>query len=303
MTLRYHSLNEEVKRVFGKRIDRITVNAHMTCPNIDGKKAKGGCTFCSDASYEGLTLLKERVGIQSQIDNGMAYVRQRYPSTQFFVYFQNGTNTYDHPDKLRAYFNQALSYKDVVGVFLATRPDCLSDEVIEVLDELNSKTYLWVEQGIPSHKNEINKKLNRAHTVEDFVNSSERLSKKSIRNCAHIMIGLPGENTEDNIEKARFISALPVQGVKIHNLVVFKDTVLEKQYKAGLYEPLTLDDYTSQCVDFLEYLRRDIVVMRLNAHGPRRVTIAPDWSVNKWEAINSIHKEMERRDTYQGRFV
>lgn len=301
--LRYRAFHQAIKDHFGERVDRITVNAGMTCPNIDGSKARHGCTFCQDASYTGLSLHEQNQtpAIRAQVEQGMRYVQERYPSRKFFAYFQNGTNTYESVDRLRKFYEEALSFPEVVGLFLSTRPDCVGPEVLDLLEEINQKTYLWVELGMPSHKEEVNRRLNRAHTNEDYEQAVVNLDDRKIRVCAHTILGLPGETGEEMAQKARYYSQHPIQGIKIHNLVVFKDTALAQQYQADRFHPFSLEDYTSQCIDFLEHLRPDILIQRLNAHGPRRETVAPEWSINKWNAINAIHSELERRDTWQGK--
>ncbi len=296
---RYRSLNQEIKRLFNQRIDRVTVNGGFTCPNIDGTKAKGGCTFCQDASYEGLTLVKQS-SVSDQIIKGMAYLKERNKTQSYFVYFQNGTNTYAPLERLKSLYHEALAFPQVKGLFIATRPDCLASDIIEFLAELNKKTYLWVELGLSSHRNDRNDFLNRAHTVEECVDAAKNLNAHGINTCIHIMNGLPGETHDEIIEKAHFLNDLPIQGVKIHNLVVFKKTVMEKQFREGKFTLQSQEEYVNQTVDFLENLRPDIIVHRLNAHGPRRLTVAPEWSINKWETINGIHTEMERRNCLQG---
>ncbi len=300
MTQRYRVFFKEIQKNFGERIFKITVNAGLTCPNVDGTKAKGGCTFCQESSYTGLTF-QPGDSIQKQISSGMEYVKKRHKTAAFFVYFQNGTNTYAPLDRLKTIYETPFLFEDIKGMMIATRPDCLEKEVVDYLGELNQRTWLWVELGLQSHRNDILKKINRAHTVEDFVKASHELAEKKIKTSAHVILGLPGEEPSDSRSKACFLNTLPISAVKIHNLVVFKNTVLEKQFRQGLYDPLTLDDFTDQCIAFLEHLRPDILIQRINAHGPRDQTIAPDWSVNKWAALNSIHLEMEKRDSWQGK--
>jgi radical SAM protein (TIGR01212 family) len=303
MTQRYLSFNSEIKKVFGARVDRITLNAGLTCPNIDGFKAKGGCAFCQDASYWGLTIKNDSqpASIRDQIFKGMDYLKTRYPSKNFFAYFQNGTNTYAPVETLRKFYEEALSVPEIVGLFISTRPDCVGNEVCDLLEELHQKTYLWVELGMPSHRQDQNKRLNRAHTVEDFNSAVERLSTRGIRTCAHVILGLPGEKPEEMAERAQFFNQSAICGIKIHNLVVFNETVLARWYRDQQYVPLTLEDYSQRCVDFLENLRPDILIHRLIAHGPRHVTVAPEWSINKMATLNAVHAELERRDTWQGK--
>ncbi|MBX7149127.1 TIGR01212 family radical SAM protein, partial [bacterium] len=301
--MRYHAFHEYIKKKYGHRIDRITVNAGMTCPNIDGTKARGGCTFCSDASYEGLTIKEDIPSIAQQIKKGRDYLKSRYPSTRFYVYFQNGTNTYASIPKLKDYYTAALRYPEVVGIMISTRPDCMTDDIVTLLQEFNAQTDVWVELGMPSHREDVNRRLNRAHTNDDFAQAVKKLHAAGIKTCAHVIMGLPGETFEDSKEKALFMNNFPIDAIKIHNMVVFKDTALEKIYASGHYQPLDLQEYTQIAVDFLEHLRPDIVIQRLVAHGPRRLTVAPEWSVNKWNALNAIHAELERLDTWQGKKI
>lgn len=300
MTERYRPFFKEIEKKFGERIFKVTVNGGFTCPNVDGTKSKGGCTFCQESSYTGLTFQKGD-SIRNQILAGMEYVRKRHKTASFFVYFQNGTNTYAPINRLKEIYETPFLFDRIKGVMIATRPDCLEKEVLDYLGELNERTYLWVELGLQSHRNDVLKKINRAHTAEDFAKTAEALAGRKIRTSAHIILGLPGEQPEDSRAKALFLNELPISAVKIHNLVVFKNTVLEKQFHQGFYQPLTLEDFTNQCIDFLEHLRPDILIQRINAHGPRDQTVAPEWSINKWSAINSIHSEMDKRDSWQGK--
>lgn len=300
MTNRYLSLNAEIRKRFGQRVNRITINAGLTCPNIDGNRARGGCTFCQDASYFGASY-KEGASVRQQIENGIAYLRKRYGGEDCFAYFQNGTNTYADVATLKSLYDEALSFRKIRGLFIATRPDCLPTDVVDLLAEISQRTYLWVEVGMPSHRDDRNRALNRAHTVAEFEESLDRLVSRGLRVCAHVILGLPDEDRDEILEKASYFARVPIAGIKIHNLVVFRDTTLEKQYLQGKYQPLELAEYASLCTDFLEHLRSDIVIHRLNAHGPRNLTVAPEWSVNKLTTLNAVHAELERRDTWQGK--
>lgn len=297
---RYRSFHREVKKTFGERIFRVTVNTGLTCPNIDGTRASGGCAFCQSASYLGASF-QEGLSVTEQLRTGMEYVRTRHQTARFFAYFQNGTNTHAPVPVLRRIYDQTLADSDIVGLMIGTRPDCLGPEVLDLLEELNARTYLWLELGLQSHRNDVLQRINRAHTAEEFEEGVKNLNKRKIRVCAHVMLGLPGESGADTVDKACFINGLPVSGIKIHNLVVFKKTLLEKQYREGTVALHDLKTYASECVDFLEHLRPDITVQRLNAHGPREITVAPKWSINKMATMNAIHDELEKRDAWQGK--
>lgn len=300
MKERYRTFHQDIKKVFGGRVDRITLNAGLNCPNIDGTKSFDGCIFCQNISYLGASF-SEGLSLKQQITCSMAYVRKRHRSTGFFAYFQNGTNTYAPANVLRRLYDEVLSFSEIVGLFIATRPDCLDADILKLLEEYNKKTYLWVELGIPSHRDDRNERLNRSHTVSDFKKAVNNLHQRNIKTCAQTILGLSGETEEEIVEKSEFFNEVPINGIKIHNLVVFKDTKLEREYREEKYKPLTLKKYASWCVDFLEHLRPDIVVQRLNAHGPRNITVAPDWSINKMATVNAVHDELERRDTWQGK--
>ena len=297
---RYRAFYREVQKTFGERIFRVTINTGLTCPNVDGTRARGGCTFCQDVSYFGASF-HEGLSVKEQLQTGMEYVRTRHQTARFFAYFQNGTNTYAPVSVLRKIYDQTLADSHIVGLMIGTRPDCLGPEVLDFLEELNKRTYLWLELGLQSHKNDVLKRINRAHTIGEFETAAANLDKRKIRTCAHVILGLPGESNADTVDKARFVNKLPVAGIKIHNLVVFKNTVLARHYREGQVPLQNLKEYAEACVDFLEHLRPDITVQRLNAHGPREITEAPEWSINKMATMNAIHDELERRDAWQGK--
>lgn len=296
----YLSFNEVLKQKFGERVYRVTLNSGLSCPNIDGTKAKGGCYFCND-DYLLAKSWHKRQELQAQLDYGVQYIQERHGANKYLAYFQNGTNTHASVPFLRPLFEEAIRYTGVVGLAVSTRPDSLPEDVLDLLSELNEKTYLWVELGLQSAQNHILEKINRAHTIEEFSIAAEKLAKRNILNCVHMILGMPGETEDEMLAGADFVNGLPVNGIKIHNMFVTKHTALEKWYKQGDYTPLTLDDYVRLCVDYLERLRPDIVIHRLNAHGPARLTVAPEWSINKLATVNAIHAEITRRGTRQGR--
>ena len=296
----YLSLNTVLKEKFGQRVYRVTLNSGLSCPNIDGTRAKGGCYFCNDDYLLAHSWHKQQ-SIPDQLAYGAKYITERHGATKYLAYFQNGTNTHADVKILRPLFFDALTFPGVVGLAISTRPDCLNDDVLDLLSELNEKTYLWIELGLQSAQDHVLEKINRAHSVDEFAVATQKLAARKILNCAHVIIGMPDETEEEILAGTDFVNALPIDGIKIHNMFVTKHTVLEKWYKEGKYVPLELADYVRLCVDYLERLRPDMIVHRLNAHGPERLTVAPDWSVNKLATINAIHAEIARRETRQGK--
>lgn len=298
---RYLGFNQVLQQTFGHKVYRLSINTGLSCPNIDGTKARGGCYFCNDDYLLARTFEKQR-SLQDQIFDGMDYVNKRHNGIKsFLAYFQNGTNTHGPANMLRPWFEGALDFENMHGLLISTRPDCLNDEILDLLSELNERTYLWIELGLQSAQDHVLERINRAHTVEEFSHACETLAKRNIRVCAHMILGMPGESREEILSGADYLNQLPVQGIKIHNLFVVKYTVLAKWFADGTYTPLTLDDYATLCVDYLERLRPDMIIHRLNAHGPRSLTIAPDWSINKLGTLNAVHDELIKRNTYQGR--
>ncbi len=301
--LRYNGFNEVLRRHFGEKVYRVTLNSGLSCPNIDGTKAKGGCYFCND-DYLLAKSWHKTLPMDEQLAVGIDYVRERHPNTKkFLAYFQNGTNTHASADFLRPLFFNAINRDEIVGLMISTRPDCLGDEILDLLSELNEKTYLWVETGLQSPNDHVLEKINRAHTALEFAEAANNLHRRKIKNCAHIILGMPGETKKEMIDGVSFINDLPVNGVKIHNMFVTEHTALAKWYRAGEYTPLELSEYAALCVDYLERLRADVVIHRLNAHAPERLTVAPMWSVNKLATLNAIHEELTRRETRQGKLA
>ncbi len=290
--LRYNSFTELLKTRFGERVHRITLSAGQPCP--------GHCIFCNDEALLGKSWHKQQ-SIKDQINYGINYITWRHEAHKYIAYFQNGTNTNAPANILRPMFLDSIADERIAGLIISTRPDCLKDDVLDLLTELNERTYLWIEMGLQSPYNETLKRINRGHSVEDYVAALDRLKKRNILVCSHVILGLPGETREQILSGTTFINNLPLDGIKIHNLFVTKDTALVREYTEGRFQPMELPEYASLCVDYLERLRPDLIIHRLNAHAPDRLTVAPKWSVNKLATLNAIHDELEKRDTRQGR--
>jgi hypothetical protein len=233
----------------------------------------------------------------------MEYLKKRYSGVQKYIaYFQNHTNTHAKPEKLREWFSLPLRFPDVVGISISTRPDAVSEEIFEIFKELSKKTYLWIEYGLSSANDKTLAFIKRGHTSKQFEDAAVRTQELGIPVCAHVILGLPGETREDMMKTAVFLNRIKIAGVKIHNLFILKNTELEKLYLDGKYKPMTLQEYALLACDFIERLDPGIIIHRFNSHGPKDLTVAPDWSVNKIVIYNAVEAELKRRDTYQGKF-
>ncbi len=299
MKERYNSFNTHLREVFGEKVYKIPLDPHLPCPNKDGKISREGCIFCD--KYGSGPIKTGRLKIEEQLEIGMKRVSEKYGVRKFIAYFQANTNTAASSLRLREIFEKALSYEEIVGISIGTRPDWVFEDHIELLDELNKRTYLWVELGLQTIHSKGLKFLRRHHDLADFVKTTLELKKRGIRVCAHTIIGIPGESEEEMIETARFLSAIGVEGIKIHLLHILKNTDLEKLYYEGKVKLLEKDEYVRIVVDFLEHLSPEIIVQRLTGERDREIFIAPQWALNKLDVIDSIRKEFEKRDSFQGK--
>ena len=296
---RYNTFSAELKMVFGCKVQRISVDAGFTCPNRDGALDTAGCIFCGGHG-SGSYGIRRELDIAAQLEDGKEVMRRKYRAAQFIAYFQAYSNTYGSVEQLRTLFGAALIVPEIVGVIIATRPDCLSDEILEYLEELRRRTYLWLEIGLQSIHDKSLLRINRRHDHACSVAAIERAGKRSIKVCAHVILGLPGETREEMLAMAGELNRLGVDGVKLHLLHVMKDTELAEMYQRGEVKVMDRDGYAGLVCDFLELLNPRIVIHRLTGDGGRDSLIAPLWSLKKFEILNLIDAEMERRGTRQG---
>jgi radical SAM protein (TIGR01212 family) len=297
---RYNALNGVLKQTFGARIYKIGLRSEFTCPNRDGTVAVGGCVYCNNASHtpEGY---RPRMSVTEQLGRGAEAVRKRHRAEKFIAYFQSYTNTYDAPAELEKLYREALAYPGVVGLAISTRPDCLPVDVLDLLTDLSRDTYLWLELGLESMHDRTLKWVNRGHGLREFVEAVERCKQRGMRICTHLIFGFPGESAGDMLAAAPLLNRLGVDGVKLHNLHVIKNTALEKIFNARPFEILRQDEYVALVADFLERLNPAIVIHRLTGETYRALTVAPDWSVNKIGVHNAIARTLAARDTWQGK--
>lgn len=297
---RFHTWNYEMRSQFQEKVFKVMLDAGFTCPNRDGTIAKGGCTFCS-ARGSGDFAGSRRDDLVTQFNTIRDRQHQKWPSAKYIGYFQAYTNTYAPVEELREYYEEILKQPGVVGLSIATRPDCLPDDVVEYLAELNERTYLWVEMGLQTIHDSTSELINRAHDTECYLQAVEKLRKHNIRVCTHIIYGLPQEDREMMLATGRAVAKMDVQGIKIHLLHLMRKTPMVKQYEAGLLRFLEQDEYINLVVDSLEFLPPDMIVHRLTGDAPRDLLIGPTWSLNKWQVLNGIDAELKRRDTWQGK--
>jgi hypothetical protein len=297
---RFHTWNYEMRERFGTKVFKVMLDAGFTCPNRDGTLATGGCTFCS-ARGSGDFAGRRRDDLITQFNTVRDRQHKKWPEAKYIGYFQAYTNTYAPVDVLRDYYETILAQPGVVGLSIATRPDCLPDDVVDYLAELNERTYLWLEMGLQTIHEETSKLINRAHDTQCFYDAVAKLRKHNIRVCAHIIYGLPGETRDMMLATGRAIADMDVQGVKIHLLHLLKKTPMVKQYEAGLLRFLEKDEYVNLVVDTLEMLPPDMIVHRVTGDAPRELLIGPMWSLKKWEVLNAIDDELRRRNSWQGK--
>lgn len=296
---RYNPFSDELKRIFGCKVQRISVDAGFSCPNRDGTLDTAGCIFCGGGG-SGSHGIKRKLSITAQLEDGKEVMRRKYRASKFIAYFQAFSNTYAPLNHLKELFSEALAVSDVVGLIVATRPDCLPDDVLDYLREINDQTYLWLELGIQSIHDRSLKFINRRHDHACSVDAIKRAKARSIKVCAHIILGLPGETREDMLATAGELNRLGVDGVKIHLLHVMKGTKLAEMYGLGEVEMLDRDGYVALVCDFLELLDPRILIHRLTGDGGHDNLVAPLWSLKKFEVLNQIDAGMERRGAWQG---
>lgn len=296
---RYHTWNYHLQQKFGGKVFKVALNAGFTCPNIDGSRGEGGCTYCS-SSGSGDFAGDPAHSILAQFDEVKTKMHQKWSDAKYIPYFQAHTNTYAPASVLRERFEPVLAKEGVVGISIATRADCLEDDVLEYLSELNERIYLIVELGLQTIFDETGEKINRCHTYAEFLDGYEKLRKRNINICVHLIDGLPGETKEMMIESARAVAALKPHCVKLHLLHVLKNTRLAEQYARGEFDLLTLEEYVDIIVSQLEVFPKECIIQRLTGDGGRDTLIGPLWSLKKFVVLNEIDKLMVGRDTYQG---
>ncbi len=297
---RYHTYAYFLKQRYGGRVAKITLDGGFTCPNIDGTLDTGGCTFCS-ARGSGEFAGNRTSSIGQQFAQVVEKLSEKWNTPRYIAYFQPFTNTYGPVAQLRAVYEEALSLPGVVGLAIATRPDCLPPAVLDLLEELAQKTDLTVELGLQTIWEQTSRRIHRHHSYKDFLQGFQALTKRGIPVCVHLINGLPGETSVQMVESARQVGSLRPQFVKLHLLHVLKNTQLAEEYAAGAFPLLTREAYVSIVCDQLEVLPPETVIQRLTGDGKASDLIGPIWSIAKMQVMNEIDKELVRRNSWQGK--
>ena len=297
-TIRYSSFNRYLRWRFGCRVHKVTLHAGFTCPNRDGKVARGGCTFCNNAGFSP----NLRVGaaeIHDQLARGIE--AHRHKARRLIAYFQAYTNTYGPVDHLRSLYDEAWKFKEVVGLSVGTRPDCVDGRIIDLLAGYTSRGEVWVEYGLQSSFDRTLEAINRGHTYQQFLDAIALTRDRGLRICVHTILGLPGEDREMMLETHRRLAALPIDGIKIHLLHIMRNTVMARQYEAGQIPLLSREEFVERVVEVLELLPPNVVIQRMHADAPPDVLVAPQWCLDKTGVLDDIRGEQLRRDSWQGK--
>jgi radical SAM protein (TIGR01212 family) len=289
---RYHALNYYYQHKFNSRVSKLSLDAHFTCPNIDGKVGYGGCIYCKQ-SHNNKSLLE-------QVEEQKKIIDHKWPNSKYIGYFQANTNTYAPLEELKEKYELILNLPNVIGLSISTRPDAITDEVLNYLEELNKRTFLTIELGLQTIHESTSKLINRCHTLESFVSMINKLRSRNINVVVHIINGLPYETKEMMLETVKFLSKLDIQGIKIHMLHIVKGTPLEQLYNKKHFHILTKEEYVDIVCDELQLLPEKIVIHRLTGDPVEGYLVEPTWPIKKVSVLNDIDKELARRDTYQG---
>lgn len=296
---RYFTQNEYLRSRFGKKTVKLSLNAGMSCPNRDGTKSCSGCTYCC-ASLSGDFSGDPQKSITEQLKDQIQLLSGKWKGCCYIAYFQAGSNTYAPLEKLRSLYEEALNFKDVKGLAVATRADCIDIKTAEYLSGLSEKTYVNVELGLQSIHDETAEKINRCHTYSEFLDTYNLLKSLGINTGIHIINGLPGETREMMMQTAAAVGKLSPHSVKIHMLHIVKNTVMASEYEKSAFDLLSQEEYTDLVCDQIELMPPSTIIERVTGDGNRDTLIAPKWTANKKSVLNGIDKELKRRNTFQG---
>lgn len=299
---RYNDFGDFLKNHFPFKVQKISINAGFTCPNRDGSKGLGGCTFCNNQTFSPDYCHTEK-GVTQQLNEGIAFFSRKYPEMKYLAYFQAYTNTYGDFEALKKKYEEALAHPDVVGLIIGTRPDCMPDVLLDYLQELSQRTFVMVEYGVESTLDSTLERINRGHSYAESEETIKRTAARGILTGVHLILGLPGETTEEILDHARRISKLPLTTVKLHQLQLIRFTRMAKEFDEDPkdFRLFTVDEYIDLAIDFIELLNPDFTVERFVSQSPKSLLIAPDWGLKNFEFTAKLNKRIAERDTWQGK--
>lgn len=296
----YFSLNSYLKNKFGSKVVKLSIDGGFSCPNRDGSIAYGGCIFCSEDG-SGEFAGDRNISITQQMNEQLTLLETKWPNSKYIAYFQNFTNTYDSVESLRKKYDEALSFPNVVGLAIATRPDCLNEDVLKLLQEYNSKTFLWIELGLQSIHEKTAEFIRRGYPLKTFDKAMENLNNRNIKTVAHLILNLPGESFENMRDSIEYVSHQGVWGVKLQMLNVLDFTDLAKTYLSDTFYLRSADEYIELVSNLLTYLPPNVVIHRITGDGKKENLIAPKWILNKRYVLNGIQKYMKENELYQAK--
>ena len=301
---RYLNYNQILKSRFSERVQKISINAGFTCPNRDGSKGTGGCTYCNNQTFSP-EYCKSTKSVSLQVEEGIAFFQHKYKAQFYLAYFQSYTNTYDNLDNLKSIYEEALSYPNLIGLVVGTRPDCVNDELLDYFAELTKKYYVMIEYGIESTNEDTLLFINRGHDYSSAVKAIQKTIERGINVCAHIILGLPHEDQDMILLHASNLSQLPITALKIHQLQIVRGTKMAEQYSEHpeWFHLYTANEYIDLVIDFLERLSPKIAIERFVSQSPKNLLIAPDWGLKNFEFTAKIENRLKERDTWQGRLL
>ena len=300
-TPHYNDYGTWIRRQFPYRVQKISIDAGFTCPNRDGRISTGGCIYCDNRTFNP-SYCQRRHSVTQQLEEGKRFFAHKYPDMKYLAYFQAFTNTYAPLSQLKALYEEALQVDDIVGIVIGTRPDCVSDELLDYLAELNQRTFVLVEYGIESANNDTLLRINRGHSFEQSQEAIQRTKQRGLLTGAHIILGLPGEDAAESLRQASIISSLPIDILKIHQMQIIRGTRLADEFAANPFHIYTVDEYIQLIAEYIQRLRPDLILERFVSQSPKELLIAPHWGLKNYEFTNLLVNHLKQNKIYQGQF-
>ena len=300
-TPHYNDYGTWIRRQFPYRVQKISIDAGFTCPNRDGRISTGGCIYCDNRTFNP-SYCQRRHSVTQQLEEGKRFFAHKYPDMKYLAYFQAFTNTYAPLSQLKALYEEALQVDDIVGIVIGTRPDCVSDELLDYLAELNQRTFVLVEYGIESANNDTLLRINRGHSFEQSQEAIQRTHQRGLLTGAHIILGLPGEDAAESLRQASIISSLPIDILKIHQMQIIRGTRLAEEFTANPFHIYTVDEYIKLIAEYIQRLRPDLILERFVSQSPKELLIAPHWGLKNYEFTNLLVNYLKQNKIYQGQF-